>query len=68
MRTCPAPRSAATSRPSSSPTREPADVEVALTARQQKVSIPGGPTLTAYTLNGTTARAQIRARRATWSR
>jgi FtsP/CotA-like multicopper oxidase with cupredoxin domain len=43
------------------PDQGPPDVEVTLTARQQKVSIPGGPTLTAYTLNGTTPGPTIRA-------
>ena len=37
------------------------DVEVTLTARLEKVTIPGGPTLTAYTLNGTTPGPTIRA-------
>ena len=37
------------------------DVEVTLTARRQKVTVPGGPTLTAYTLNGTTPGPTIRA-------
>ena len=37
------------------------DVEVTLTARRQKVTIAGGPTLTAYTLNGTTPGPTIRA-------
>ncbi len=40
----------------------PPDVEVTLTARQQKVTVAGGPTLTAYTLNGTTPGPTIRAR------
>jgi FtsP/CotA-like multicopper oxidase with cupredoxin domain len=36
-------------------------VEVTLVARRQKVTIPGGPTLTAYTLNGGTPGPTIRA-------
>ncbi|SDP48963.1 Multicopper oxidase with three cupredoxin domains (includes cell division protein FtsP and spore coat protein CotA) [Pedococcus dokdonensis] len=44
------------------PSRAAPDVEVTLTARQQKVTVPGGPTLTAYTLNGTTPGPTIRAR------
>ena len=43
------------------PDQGPPDVDVTLTARQQEVSIPGGPTLTAYTLNGTTPGPTIRA-------
>ena len=44
------------------PDQGPPDVEVTLTARRQKVTIAGGPTLTAYTLNGTTPGPTIRAR------
>ncbi|WP_235545465.1 multicopper oxidase family protein [Phycicoccus sp. Soil802] len=43
------------------PDQGPADVEVTLTARRQKVTVRGGPTLTAYTLNGTTPGPTIRA-------
>ncbi|KRF26580.1 copper oxidase [Phycicoccus sp. Soil803] len=43
------------------PDQDSADVEVTLTARRQKVTVPGGPTLTAYTLNGTTPGPTIRA-------
>ena len=43
------------------PDHGPPDVEVTLTARRQKVTIAGGPTLTAYTLNGTTPGPTIRA-------
>lgn len=43
------------------PDQGPADVELTLTARRQKVTIPGGPTLTAYTVNGTTPGPTIRA-------
>ncbi|GAA2737312.1 hypothetical protein GCM10009867_24030 [Pedococcus aerophilus] len=37
------------------------DVRLTLTARREEVSIPGGPTVTAYTLNGTTPGPTIRA-------
>lgn len=43
------------------PERGRADVDVTLTARRQQVTIPGGPKLTAYTLNGTTPGPTIRA-------
>ena len=43
------------------PDRGPAEVRVTLTARRQQVTVPGGPTLTAYTLNGTTPGPTIRA-------
>jgi FtsP/CotA-like multicopper oxidase with cupredoxin domain len=43
------------------PAKGPPDVAVTLVARREKVTIPGGPTLTAYTLNGTTPGPTIRA-------
>ena len=43
------------------PAQGPPDVAVTLVARRQKVTVPGGPTLTAYTLNGTTPGPTIRA-------
>jgi FtsP/CotA-like multicopper oxidase with cupredoxin domain len=43
------------------PDRGRPDVEVTLVARRQQVTIAGGPTLTAYTLNGSTPGPTIRA-------